>query len=59
MVFKIKGGGLLVSVIAGIRSFLSFWVLCVIIGCVVSNLSKTTREYLGRLICVATALGNI
>lgn len=50
MVFKIKGrtpGVSYLSLASGV--FLLFFGLCVIIGCVVSNLSKTTREILGKI----------
>lgn len=37
------------SVIAGIRSFSSFSGLCVIIGCVVSNLSINNKRIIGKI----------
>ena len=40
--------------------FLLFWVLCVIIGCVVSNLSKNNKRILGKIdMCSDSTLKHI
>lgn len=56
MVLKIKGEDSWCQLSLASGVFLLFFGLCVIIGCVVSNLSKTTREILGKIDYAATAL---